>query len=208
MKRSGSDFAVLDFQSARAGEREARGRLLQNFRAYLLTVANAEIDSELKVKGGASDLVQESLLEANKDFSRFEGTTQEEFVHWLKRILKNNLVDLVRRYRHASSRDLGQELPLDRESASELRQQLPAATRPPIQDLVAIEKRIALDAGLAQLPEAFREVIELRHTQGLTFPEIAEALGKSTEAVQKMWYRALRRLRENLNGRSEFQSSI
>ncbi len=48
---------------------------------------------------------------------------------------------------------------------------------------------------LSQLPEDYREVIVLRHLEELTFPEIAERLDRSVDSVQKVWVRALAKLR-------------
>jgi RNA polymerase sigma-70 factor (ECF subfamily) len=47
---------------------------------------------------------------------------------------------------------------------------------------------------LAQLPPAAREVVVLRNFEGLPFDDIAVRLGKSTEAVRKVWSRAIRQL--------------
>ncbi len=63
---------------ARAGSREALGGLLEGCRRYLLAIAERQLDPELKSKGGASDLVQETFLEAQRDFARFQGTSPEE----------------------------------------------------------------------------------------------------------------------------------
>jgi len=196
-----------DLAAARAGESQALGRVLQGCRAYLLTVANAELDADLVVKGGASDLVQESLMEAQQAFGAFAGSDEEEFLHWLRRILKNNLVDLVRRYRGTLARNIGQEVRLDRSGATPLRQQLTAGGGSPLEGLLALEKSLALEAGLARLPEEYRRVIDLRHMQGQTFPQIGAALGKSAEAARKVWFRALRQLRHELKRHEEFGSS-
>src|SRR5262249_21485567 len=85
--------------AARQGSREALGRLLEACRDYLLLVANKELDPQLQPKGGASDLVQQTFLEAQRDFARFAGNSEEELLAWLRRLLLNNLGDFTRRYR-------------------------------------------------------------------------------------------------------------
>ena len=57
---------------ARAGSQEALGKLLESFRAYLLLIAQCELDAELRAKGGASDLVQQTFLEGQRDFAQAE----------------------------------------------------------------------------------------------------------------------------------------
>ena len=48
---------------------------------------------------------------------------------------------------------------------------------------------------LARLPNNYREVIVLRHLEGLTFPEVARRMGRSQDSVEKLWLRGLTRLR-------------
>jgi RNA polymerase sigma-70 factor, ECF subfamily len=59
--------------AARAGSREALGRALEIHRHYLLAIAERQLDPDLRSKGGASDLVQETFLEAQRDFAQFGG---------------------------------------------------------------------------------------------------------------------------------------
>jgi RNA polymerase sigma-70 factor (ECF subfamily) len=196
-----------ELAAARAGDPSALGRVLQGCRAYLLTFANAELNADLAAKEGASDLVQQSLLEAQQAFGRFGGTNEDELLRWLRRIVKNNLLDLARRYRDTAARKIGQEMSLERDEAQQLTRRLADGQRSPVEGLLALEKKIALESGLACLPEEFRRVIELRHSQGRTFAEIGTSLGKSAEAARKLWFRALTKLRQELKRHEEFGSS-
>src|SRR5262249_3376165 len=90
--------------SARTGAREALGRALEGCRDYLLMVANKELDPQLQAKGGASDLVQQTFLEAQRDFGRFQGNSEDELLAWLRRLLLHNLADFTRRYRDTGKR--------------------------------------------------------------------------------------------------------
>jgi RNA polymerase sigma-70 factor (ECF subfamily) len=65
---------------ARAGSPEALGRALEGCRLYLLALAERELDAGLRAKGGASDLVQETFLEAQRDFARFRGDSEAELL--------------------------------------------------------------------------------------------------------------------------------
>jgi DNA-directed RNA polymerase specialized sigma24 family protein len=78
---------------ARAGSREAPGRVLEACRRYLLLIADRELDPALKAKGGASDLVQQTFLEAHRDFGRFHGDSEEQLLAWLRQPLRYNLAD-------------------------------------------------------------------------------------------------------------------
>src|SRR5690348_7072097 len=95
---------------ARAGSREALGQVLEVFRGYLLLIADRELDPRLRAKGGASDLVQETFLEAQRDFVGFHGDSAEELRAWLRRLLLNNLANFTRQYRERAKRDVGREV--------------------------------------------------------------------------------------------------
>src|SRR5581483_10532645 len=84
---------------ARTGDQAARGELLSLYRHYLKIVAGTQVDKFLRVRCDASDLVQETLLEALRDFPKFVGSTEAELVAWLRRILARNLADQIRHHR-------------------------------------------------------------------------------------------------------------
>src|SRR5262249_54728266 len=94
---------------ARAGDRDALGRVLEVCRRYLLLIADRQLDADLRAKGGASDLVQETFLEAQRDFAQFAGNSEEELRAWLRRMLLNNLGNFTRRYRATGKRAVGRE---------------------------------------------------------------------------------------------------
>src|SRR5262245_33279165 len=73
---SGAIQAEID--SARGGSPQALGKLLNSCRPYLLKIANEFFPADLQPKAGASDLVQQTFLEAHKDFAHFGGATEEE----------------------------------------------------------------------------------------------------------------------------------
>src|SRR5438874_4551435 len=84
---------------AKAGDGPALGRLLERYRAYLLVLARVQIGRRLQGKADAADLVQEAFLGACRDFAQFRGTTEPEFLGWLRQILASLLANLIRHYR-------------------------------------------------------------------------------------------------------------
>ncbi len=84
------DFVTLT-HAARDGCAESLGQLVDRCRNYLLLVANRGLNPDLRVKVGASDLVQETLLAAQRGFDRFEGSSDAELRLWLRRILLNKM---------------------------------------------------------------------------------------------------------------------
>lgn len=186
--------------AARNGSEEALNGLLEKFRPYLLMVASEELESDLRPKIAPSDVVQESVLEAWRDFPRFQGGTQQELLAWLRRILHHNLADVRRRYREAIARQLRSEQRLDAGNADSLRQKLIADDTSPLDRAAAGEQTEALERALSRLPEEYRQVLLLRHQEDRPFAAIGAALGKSEDAAKKLWRRAVRRLREEMRG--------
>src|SRR5690349_13779158 len=97
---------------ARQGDAAARGRLLDLYRNYLRLLARTRLDAELRVGLDPSDLVQETLLEAHRDFEHFTGVSEGELLAWLRRILVRNLLDKAKRFR-AGRRGAGRQQSLE-----------------------------------------------------------------------------------------------
>jgi RNA polymerase sigma-70 factor (ECF subfamily) len=184
---------------ARAGSEEALGPLLELYRSYLRLLAQIEIGRRLQRKLDASDVVQETFLEAHRHFANFQGSEEPQFVSWLRQILAAKVANLVRHYFGTQARDvrLEQELTVGLNSSSSLMgRELPASLTSPSQHAVRREQAVVMADALARLPEDYREIILLRHFEGLTFPEVALRMERSQDSVEKLWLRALTRLRK------------
>jgi RNA polymerase sigma-70 factor (ECF subfamily) len=188
---------------ARAGSRESLGQALEICRRYLLLVAERELAPDLRAKGGASDLVQETFLEAQRDFLQFDGTTEGELRAWLRQVLLNNLGEFTRRYRITQKRAVGREIGLDGDgSAAGPGAGLAADTPSPSGQALAHEQAGALQRALERLPAAYREVITLRYDRERSFEEIGLLMNRSPEAARKLWARAMERFRQEWEGLS------
>jgi RNA polymerase sigma-70 factor (ECF subfamily) len=187
--------------AARAGCAEALGQALEACRGYLLLVAQRELHADLRAKGGASDLVQETFLEAQRDFMRFQGGAEAELLAWLRRILLNNLANFTRSYRETDKRQVGREVTLPHDRAPSPRGGGLAAEAPsPSGEALADERAEAVRRALDRLPEDYRRVVLLRYREERPFEEIAQLLGRSANAVRRLWLRAVERLRLELGG--------
>ena len=105
--------------------------LLESCRDYLLLIAARGLDAELNAKGGASDIVQETLLGAYRDFARFRGHSREELLAWLRKILQNNLAVFRRRDRGTQKRQASLEVAINAASDRDTRELLPCDTQSP-----------------------------------------------------------------------------
>jgi RNA polymerase sigma-70 factor (ECF subfamily) len=184
---------------ARAGSADALGQLLGAYRNYLLRIARQEIDPALQAKESASDVVQETFLEAQRDFARFHGSSADEWRAWLRQLLLNNVANLIRRYRDTDKRRIDREVPLRPSSWSGTPGgELAADTSSPSSHVRQDEQAQALDAALERLPDEYRQVLHARYREGRSFADIAQQLGRSANAVRKLWARAVARLQEEL----------
>jgi len=185
-------------RDARGGSTEALGQMMEAFRQYLLLVANQELPSGLHAKIGASDLVQQTFLEAQRGFGQFAGTSGEELRAWLRRILLNNVANVRRHYHNTDKRDVGREVSLDDTAPEQPHPSPQAAADPPSARARAEEEADLLRRALGRLPEAARQAIEWRNYERCSFAEIGRRLGRSAEAARKLWARAIEQLRQLL----------
>jgi RNA polymerase sigma-70 factor (ECF subfamily) len=181
----------------------ALGRRLEEYRGYLTILARTQLGRRLQGKVGASDVVQETFLHAVRDFVHFRGSSDQELAGWLRQILAARLADLVRRYRGTQGRDvrLEQSLQVELDQSSQvLDRGLVAPLSSPSQQAVRHEQATRLAQALERLPQDYREVLVLHHLEWCDFPEVARRMGRSVEAVKKLWARALARLRRSGGG--------
>jgi RNA polymerase sigma-70 factor (ECF subfamily) len=170
---------------------------LERCRAYLLLLARMQLDPRPQLKVDASDVVQQTLLEAHANAQQLP-YEEDGRLAWLRRALANNLRDALRAVRRAK-RDARREQSLDaalEESSARLGNWLAAEQSSPSQRAVRNEDVLRLADAIAALPEGQREAVVLHHLQGWTLSEVAERLARSEPAVAGLLHRGLRRLRE------------
>jgi len=186
---------------ARAGRRESLGILLERYRAYLRTLACSKIDLHLQARANPSDLVQETFLLASRHFDQFRGSSEGEWLHWLRRILRRRLIQFVRKHVGTRKRNIYREISIGQDPGSSVIR--PATSRPQIADrgsspsTCAQRRELAsmMAERLARLKPAYREVLMLRNLKGLGFDEVARHMRRSPGGVRVLWLRALDQLR-------------
>jgi RNA polymerase sigma-70 factor (ECF subfamily) len=186
---------------ARDGSPEDLGRVLEACRGYLLLVAERELAPDLRAKGGASDLVQETFLEAQRDFAQFHGDSEAELLAWLRRLLLNNLANFTRHYRATGKRRVGLEKALAADDSScPAGERLAADTPSPSGEAQANEQAEAVRQALERLPEDYRRIIVLRYQEKRPHEEIARLMNRSANATRQLLVRAIERLQKELRG--------
>ena len=188
---------------ARRGEANCLGKLLQYYGNYLKLLVTTHLDAKLRARCSPSDIVQESYFEAHRDFPKFQGQTAPEFLAWLRKILVNNMAREVEKHVLSAKRDVRREVRLDgmqaalERSAARLESVFVDRASSPSSRVDRHEHAVAL-AKSGQAPADYREVLVLRHSEGLAFKDIARQMGRSAGAVRMLWLRAIGQIRQQI----------
>jgi len=189
-------------QKAQDGDSQCLGELLSVYRGYLLGIAVARLDVRVRARCNPSDIVQETMLEAFRDFHQFRGGLEREFLAWIRQILANNLARAVQTHLLTGKRDMRREQQIDPHStsnSSRLENHTHWFTEQAASPSSLLQRSEQLSVVLnrmSELPSHYRDVLVLRHIEELTFDEVAARLGKTSGAVRMIWLRALETLRE------------
>lgn len=185
---------------AKAGDQAARDRLFAACRSYLGLIARANVDGWMKAKVDASDLVQQTMLDAHRDFDRFQGRTDQEWLAWLRQILNHNACDVARRYGATGKRAVRREVAfVGTDDSQGAGIDPPSPIDSPSQLAIHNENELLLAEAMAELSEDYREVLVLRNIQRLPFEVVAERLGRTRPATQMLWMRAIQKLKTLLH---------
>jgi RNA polymerase sigma-70 factor (ECF subfamily) len=180
-----------------AGDVQAQERLFAMCRNYLAIVARSQVGSWLQAKVDASDLVQQTLLEAHQGLNQFQGRSQAEWLGWLRQIMARNAADCVRQFQGAEKRRVSREVsltaPADAPSGARRFEPL-APGETPSQLILQWELEFLVADALKKLPDDYQQVVTLRNLEQLPFDEVAQRMGRSRPAVQMLWMRAIRQL--------------
>ncbi|MCA9152636.1 MAG: sigma-70 family RNA polymerase sigma factor [Planctomycetales bacterium] len=191
--------------AAKAGQTEAIEALLRLYCRHLRILAETQLDGRLKARVSPSDVVQETLFEAHHDIGQFRGSSEPEFLAWLRRILANNLARAFERHILAEKRDVHREVSIDDigakldRSAARFHEFLVDQQATPSAVVDQGEQMLAVTCAMDALPEDYRAVIVMRHLEGLSFAEVAARLGRTPGACRMLWLRAIDQIRAQLS---------
>jgi RNA polymerase sigma-70 factor (ECF subfamily) len=196
VNRSRHHQELLD--AALAGDAEALGELLEDYRAYLTVLAQRYLDTRLRGRLDAADVVQITFMEAQRDLPAFRGHQIEELLGWLRHILRNNVSSAHQKHLFTQKRSAGREV-----------SNSPTDSRPAITDLAPAEttssQRMMRDEAavfladcLEELPQTQREALRLRYVEGYSLKQISEEMAKTEMAVAGLLKRGLQALRTRM----------
>lgn len=174
----------------RAGDADAFGALVEKYGGRIARLVRGFVRNEQD----AQDVVQDAFVKAFARLDRFDG--RSAFFTWLYRIAANTAMDHNKKVRRRPA-----PLPLEtpREDEEGRTGISPAAPGPsPAEGAMTSELRLRIDEAMEGLPEVFREVVILREMEGLSYDDMARALGVSRGTVESRLFRARERLRARL----------
>lgn len=185
--------------SAAAGDAEAIERLLNRHRPRLRRMIEMRLDARLSARVDASDVVQETLVDAARKLEVYARDRPLPFYPWLHRLAAERLAAVHRRHRRSKARSVAREQPgplvWPDSSARLVVESLAASDTTPSQALIRVEERKHVYEALEELAPIDREILAMHYLEELTFPEIAAILDIGEGAAKMRHLRALRRIR-------------
>jgi RNA polymerase sigma-70 factor (ECF subfamily) len=180
------------------GDPAATGELLDRHRPALVAFVGLHIDPRAAARLDPSDVVQEAQVEMARRMPDFLARRPMPFHLWARKTAYERLLDAHRRHLRRARRAMLREEPLPDRSSQALAQPLLGRGPSPSQEAEAREFAQRVSAAVAGLPEADRELLLLRHTDGLPFAEISTLLGIDAAVARKRFGRSLIRLQKLL----------
>ena len=195
-----SDSSDLDALLARLelGEESALAELFSRYREQLRRMVDFRLDTRLQGRVDVSDVLQEVYLDAAQRLEHYRTSPPSSFLFWLRQLTDQRLIEVHRKHFGAQMRDVRRESPTAESQPGGLLERLIGQLSSPSQHAMRSELEAAVEAMLAEMQPADREVLALRHFEELSNREVAELLGISKTAASNRYIRALKRLEKLL----------
>ena len=176
----------------RAGDSRARDRLLERYLPLLRAWAHGRLPAHARGMADTEDVVQVSLYRALNQLERFEHRHEGAFFAYLRRSVLNAVRQEIRRSVRRPS------VPPEAADAAA------DASASLVERAIGREMLECYESALMRLTSEQREAAVLRLEFGLSYPEIAEAMGKpSANAARMLVVRALVPLAEAMHEHGE-----
>jgi RNA polymerase sigma-70 factor (ECF subfamily) len=190
-------------QRAAAGDEIAWNQLIANHRARLRRMVAFRLDRRLQGRVDASDVIQESLIDASRRLPEYVQNPVMPFFLWLRFLTSQRLVEQHRKHLGVKARDADREISIYRgglpeTTTADLAAHFLGKFSSPSHAAMRVEQKLRLQQGLNSLDPIDREILALRHFEQLNNGEAAEVLGLDKSAASKRYARALVRLKDVL----------
>ena len=187
-------------RALREGDSEALATLFDHYRDQLRRVVAFRLHPRLSGRVDASDVVQQTFLEARTRIHHFIDNASMPFSLWLRHIALQTLVEVHRKHLGVRKRDPRREVSMDQADSNytAMAERLVANLTSPSNAAVRNERLQRLRDAIDGMDEIDREVLVLRHFEVLSNKEVAETLGIGQPAASNRYIRAVKRLSDIL----------
>lgn len=185
------------------GETDVMGDLFVHYQERLWRMVDLRMDRRLGGRVSASDIVQETFIDAQKRVQHFLAKPGIPFFVWLRMVASQRMIDVHRQHLGAQMRAAGNEVSLGvggqfAATSVCLVERLAGADTSPSRAAIRGEVATQIEVILNSMEPIDREVLALRHFEELSNQEVAEILGIDKSAASKRYLRALERLKDVL----------
>ena len=185
----------------RSGDMTALADVFGHYRPQLRRMVDLRMAGPLSSRVDPSDVLQETYMDATRKIDGYVHDPRVSLYVWLRGLTLDRLAKVQRLHLGTQSRALGRELRLPEASSVALGRHLFAIGTAPSRNLERDELCRQVTQALQQLTDRDREVLVMRHFEGMTNSEVAEALGIGASAATMRHGRALKRLKDILSAR-------
>ncbi len=199
--------------NVRGGQAVAVEELMDRHRNSLRRMIQLRLDQRLMQRMDVSDVIQDVLIEANRRLSDYLKNPVIPFHLWIRQIAKDRIIDAHRRHRVSAKRSIDREQPQPGkgpfdQSTIELANQFRDQALTPAAAATQRELASQIESAVQMLRDNDREIILMRHYEQLDNQEIAQSLGLTEPAASMRYLRALKRLREIIEGMPALQKDL
>ena len=204
MTKQADSVADALLESAKSGDTNSLGSLLQHYREQLLRILRFRIDPRLRSRLDADDILQDAFIEAARRFADFVDNQEMPFFLWLRFIATQKLFQLHRKHLGTKARDAGREVSLyagqPQATSAVLAAHLVGKHTSPSLAAMRAETTLRVESALNSMNEVDREILALRRFEKLSNAQVAQLLNLTKTAASNRYIRALERLHREVEG--------
>jgi RNA polymerase sigma-70 factor (ECF subfamily) len=186
------EFDEILAERCQSGDAEAFGQLVERYKKRVFNLALRM----LRNHDDAEDIAQETFLHVFRAIRSFR--IDQRFSTWIYKVASNLCIDLLRRRRHPT---VSLDAPL--RDSEDLHREIPDWSSAPSEVYDHVELHTDLQRVIDRLPPRYRLVIVLRHTQDLSYEEIAAITEMPLGTVKTRLFRAREIMRRDLERAAE-----
>ena len=206
MPHSSNDSVETEVLVSRAaeGDSDALAELMGRYSDRLKRMVRLRMDHRLQGRTGASDVVQEALIEAARRLSDYQRNPPMGFFLWLRALTAERLLNAHRAHLGTQKRDVSRDVSLYRRAmpaahSVSLARQLMGDFTSPTQAIQRAETQLLVQEVLNRMNPIDREILVLKYFEQLSTSEVASELGIKRSTAGKRYIAALKRLKQELS---------